>query len=52
MRLVMVDGEAAKLADVKNHMRVLIRRSADGRSITGIVAVSDLVALPEPARKK
>jgi hypothetical protein len=50
--LVMVDGEAAKLADVKKTMRVLVRRSPDGKSITGIVAVSNLVALPEPAPKK
>jgi hypothetical protein len=48
---VVVDGERATLEDVKGYMRVLARRSADGLTITGIVAVSQLVALPEPKRK-
>jgi hypothetical protein len=48
---VMVNGEAAKITDVKKGMRVLIRRSDDRKTITGVVAVTDLVALPEPNRK-
>jgi hypothetical protein len=50
---VVVDGERATLKEVQGYMRVLLRRSANGTSITGIVAVHPrrLVALPEPKQK-
>jgi RNA polymerase sigma factor (sigma-70 family) len=45
---VVLDGEDAALGDVARHMRVLIRRSADRKTIVGIVAVSGLYELPLP----
>jgi RNA polymerase sigma factor (sigma-70 family) len=48
---VVLDGEAGTLADVERYMRVLIKRSADRKTIVGIAAVSGLyeVPLPRPA---
>jgi hypothetical protein len=50
---VTLDGEPARIIDVKSELRegkrLLIRLSADGQSVAGVVAVTpDHLALPEP----
>jgi len=47
---VVLNGEDATLADVKKYMRVLIKRSADRKTIVGIAAVGKFgPPLPRPA---
>ena len=45
---VVLDGEPATVTEVKRRMRVLLKRSADGKNIVGIAAVSGVYELPLP----